>query len=337
MPREIIEDGEAFLTEVCWHYYVNEMTQAEIAHALDVTRLRVNQAIQRSKALGLVKFNIESPFLARTELQQELAEALGIARTIVAPINENAYDYHRSVGAALAALMTERLKTGAWKSIGVSWGLTLDFAIRKLPRQFRPDLEIVSILGGTAQGSTFNSFGIASGFADVLGANYSILTAPIYLAEGIDRDVFLSQSALNGHYAKFETLDAVLLTCSNVSKKSFLVSHGLPHDLTPEALIAAGATGDVLGKFLDRDGHSISNEIDDRALGMPLHQVLDVPEKIMAAAGPHKIEIIRAACRRGLVDTLVTDDLTARQLIELCKSQNKSADLSANLRKKSYD
>ena len=320
LAREPLEDGEAFITEVCWHYFVGELTQAEIARKLDVTRLRVNQAIQRAKALKIVKIQIESPFIIRAEMQQALKDALEIQRAVVAPANPDDYDYHRPVGAALAAHLTERLRVASWKSFGVSWGLTLDAAIQNLPRQVHPNLEVVSILGGTAQGSTFNSFGVASGFAGALGAHYSILTAPIYLSEGIDRDLFLSQYALREHFQKFETLDAVLLTCSNVSDKSFLVSHGLPKKLTTEALIDAGAVGDVLGQFLDKDGNTVSRDVDDRTIGMPLARVRTIPEKIMAAAGPHKVDIIRAACRSGLVDTLVTDDLTAERLLKSRRS-----------------
>lgn len=315
MPREATDDSEAFITEVCWHYFVNELTQAEVAKVMGVTRLRVNQAIQRARASGMVKVQIESPFITRIEEQEALTAALGIDRAVVAPTDPAHYDYHRPVGAALAALITERMRVANWRSLGVSWGLTLDAGIRKLQRQSHPDLEVVSILGGTAQGSTFNSFAIASGFADVLGATYSILTAPIYLSEGIDRDLFLSQYALSEHFAKFAELDAVLLTCSNVSEKSFLVSHGLPRGLTPQSLIDAGAIGDVLGQFLDANGQSVVPAVDDRTIGMPLHLVRQCPEKIMAAAGPHKVEIIRAACQRGLVDTLVTDDLTAGLLL----------------------
>lgn len=326
LAREQFEESDAFVTEICWHYYVNEMTQAEIARLMNVTRLRVNQAIQRAKSLGFVKIHIESPFLPRIELQEGLKSALDLKRAIVSPTNEADYDYHRSVGAALAELLTERLATGDWSTFGVSWGLTLDSAIRKLSRQSHPDLEVVSILGGTAKGSTLNSFGIASGFANILGAQYSVLTAPIYLSEGIDRDLFLSQHALVEHFSKFASLDAVLLTCSNVSEKSFLVEHGLPQGLTPEALIDAGAIGDVLGQFLDREGRSVSDQVDGRTVGMPLDQVINIPEKILAAAGPHKVEIIKAACQRGLVDALVTDDTTARLLLEAADSQNTKLD-----------
>jgi DNA-binding transcriptional regulator LsrR (DeoR family) len=312
----IIKDSEALIVEICWHYYVNEMTQGEIARTMGVTRLRVNQAIPRAKALGLVKIQFESAFLPGIEMRQSLKDALGIERAVICPANKIDYNYHRPVGIALAAFVTERLRAGTWRSLGVSCGLTLDLAIRNLSRQSKPELEVVSLLGGIAQGSTSNSYGIVSGLANVLGAHYSILCAPIYLSERTDRDLFLSQSALQEHVAKFESLDAVLLACSDVSEKSILVSNGLPKDLTPESLIESGAIGEVLGQFLDKGGNSVSSNLDQRATGMPLEQVLAVPEKIMAAAGPHKVDIIGAACRRGLVNTLVTDDITAELLLE---------------------
>lgn len=316
MAREPIEDSDAFVAEVCWHYYVNGKTQAEVAKTLSVTRLRVNQAIQRAKSSGMVNILIDSPFLARAALQGEIEAAYGINRALVAPADREKYNFHASVGSALASHLTERLRSAPWRSVGVSWGSTLDTAIQGLQRQSHPMMEIVSVLGGTSHGSTFNSFGIASGLAEVLGAEYSLLTAPIYLSEGIDRELFLSQPVLREHIEKFDTLDAVILTCSNVSRKSFLVTHGLPDEITAESLIEAGAIGDVLGHFLDADGQSVSPEIDARTIGMPLELVRTVPEKILAAAGPHKVQIIKAAIKRDLVNTLVTDDVTAELLLE---------------------
>jgi DNA-binding transcriptional regulator LsrR (DeoR family) len=136
------------------------------------------------------------------------------------------------------------------------------------------------------------------------------------LSEGINRDIFLSQYELNEHFEKFETLDAVVLTCSNISEKSFLVSHGLPKELPPEQLIKQSAIGDVLGQFLDKESNAVSRDINNRALGILLDDVRSIPEKILAAAGPHKVDIICAACKRGLANTLVTDDVTAELICE---------------------
>lgn len=316
MPREKQEDSEAFVSEICWHYYINEMTQADIADMLGVTRLRVGQAIQKARALGMVQIQIESPFLPRITMQEELRERFGLKRALVAPANREAYNYHTAVGAALASYLNDALRNNAWRSIGVSWGVTLEAAVGKLAKQSLPDLEIVSMLGGTTRGISFNAFGIAANLAKSLEANYSILAAPIYLSEGVDRKVFLSQEIFHDHFRKFETLDAVILTASDVSPKSFLVANGLPTGITPKDLKAAGAVGDVLGRFLDRDGQSIRHPIEDRTIGATIDTVARIPEKILAAAGHHKVEIIRSAVKRGLVDTLVTDDVTGELLLK---------------------
>jgi DNA-binding transcriptional regulator LsrR (DeoR family) len=309
------DENDAFVSEVCWHYYVNEMTQAEVAVALGVTRLRVNQAIQRAKSLGVVKVQIESPFLARLELQQQLQSRLGVKKALVVPAHREAYNYHVPVGAALASYLVECLATRSWRTIGVSWGMTLRSAIERLPRQPQPGLEIVSMIGGTATGASFNAFGIASGFAERFGASYSLLAAPIYLSEGVDREIFLSQEIFETHFQKCKTLDAAVLVVGDISARSYLISTGLPKEVAPDDLSAAGAVGDLLGRFLDEDGAEIAHPLRARTIGVDLETLATIPEKILAAAGRHKVDIIRAVARRRLVDTLITDDVTAELLL----------------------
>lgn len=322
MLREGQDESEAFAAEVCWHYYVNGMTQAEIAKLLEATRLRVNQAIQKAKSLGIVKVQIDSPFVARIELQEALRRKLAIKRAIVAPARRDEYDYHGAVGAALATFVAERLRAKAWQTVGVSWGMTLEAAIRRLPPIANAELEIVSMLGGTMQGASFNSFSIASGLAARLGASYSLLAAPIFLSEGVDRTVFLSQEIFANHFRKFETLDAAIITASDVSPRSYLVANGMPAEFPPEDIRRAGAVGDVLGRFLDEAGQPVAHALDERTIGVDLAVLERTPEKILAAAGPHKVDIIRVAARRGLVDTLVTDDVTAELLVSPAAGRN---------------
>ncbi len=315
MPQVGQDDSEAFVTEVCWHYYVNGKTQAEVAQALGVTRLRVNQAMQKARSLGVVKIQIESPFLARVELQEELRSRFRLDKALVAPANRQAYDYHAPVGAALASFMVSSPVAAAWKSIGVSWGMTLQAAIRRLPQQSRPELEIVSMIGGNTTGAAFNSFGIASGFAERFGSNYSVIAAPVYLSQNVDRQAFLSQEIFAEHFRKCERLDAAILVAGDVSSRSFLVDTGLPGDVRPKDLIAAGAVGDILGRFLDKEGQEIGHPLNSRTIGVELEMLHAIPEKVLAAAGRHKVDIIRAAMKRGFVNTLITDDVTAELLL----------------------
>jgi DNA-binding transcriptional regulator LsrR (DeoR family) len=316
LPQDRDEESEAFLAEVCWHYFINELTQSEIAKALGVTRLRVNRAIQQAKASGLVRVELNTPFQARLELQQQLCRTLGLRRACVAVANRQAYDYHQPVGAALASFLDRGLKEEKWKSIGVAWGLTLEAAIRRLPTLSLPDIEIVSIMGGTTTGATFNTFGVASGFAQKLGARYSVFAAPIYLAPSADKDIFLSDTVFREHLDRCHALDLAILVASDLSKKSFLVQYGLPASVTPEDLAAHGAVGDLLGRFVNSSGRLIDHPINQWTVGLELEQLPNIPEVVLAAAGPHKVDIILATARRGLFSTLITDDVTAELILE---------------------
>lgn len=314
MPREPLEDSEGFVTEVCWRYYVNGQTQAEVARDMGVTRLRVNQAIQKAKSLGLVKIQIESPFVTRLEAQKRLEQA-GVGKALVVPVDHNNYDYHAPVGAALAHYLTATLKTEPWKGSEFPGG---NIAARDgaFAASFPAGSGNSCPDGRDGGGSSFNAFSIASGFAERFDANYSHLVAPIYLPDDVDKDVFLSQEIYASHIERCLSADAALLVVGDVSDLSFMVKYGLPGDLTMQELRDAGAVGDVLGRFLDADGNEIDHPLNERTVGVDLNALADIPNKILTAAGKHKVPIIHAAIKRGLVDTLVTDDLTADILLE---------------------
>lgn len=309
-------DSEPFVATVCWHYFINQMTQAQIARHLGVTRLRVNQAIQRARSQNMVRIEIDSPFVPHLALQDALMRRFGLTRACVAPTDPDHYDYHGPVGAALAAFMAERLRCGDWQRLGVSWGMTLQSAIDRLVQESHPDLDIISMIGGTSRGESFNAFGIASGLAGRLGARYYLLAAPVFLAPQVDRSVFLSQDVLVQHYDRMARLDAAIMTCSDISPASYLIRTGLPSGIEASDLTRAGAVGDVVGRFLDVEGRVVETGLNNSTVGIELEVLRRAPERVLAAAGPHKVAILNAVLQAGLATVLVTDDVTARLLLD---------------------
>ena len=76
------------------------------------------------------------------------------------------------------------------------------------------------------------------------------------------------------------------------------------------------AVGDVLCHFLDRDGNLIKTPIEDRLISTPLERLKQMNNVIGLAAGSEKTEAIRAVLRGGYLDALITDEATARKLLE---------------------
>jgi DNA-binding transcriptional regulator LsrR (DeoR family) len=83
-----------------------------------------------------------------------------------------------------------------------------------------------------------------------------------------------------------------------------------------DELRALGAVGDALGVVIDAEGQPIAHPINERVIGIGLDDLGAIPNVILAAGGPQKVPVVRATLKRGVIKTLVTDEATARALLE---------------------
>ena len=92
--------------------------------------------------------------------------------------------------------------------------------------------------------------------------------------------------------------------------------YGLPGDVRVAELAEAGAVGDMLGQFIDRDGEAIAHPINRRAIALPLDALRRIPTVILASGGTNKAEVIAATLRGRLASVLITDEDAAAAVLE---------------------
>jgi DNA-binding transcriptional regulator LsrR (DeoR family) len=311
-----IDAEERFLARVAWAYHVEELTQGEVAEKLGVTRLRVNRALSEARRIGLVRITFDTAYAPCVELETKLCARYGLDRAYVAPSPARADDAQTMVGAALGHLLSETLARPQIRLFGMSWGGTLNVATRFFAPIRRPDLEIVSVMGGLTQGSDLNSFEITTRLADLCDARHSYFTAPLYAGSAESRATIMSLDVFAAVVDKIRSADALAMAAGDLSPRSLLMRDGLPADVSPDELREAGAVGDVLGFLLDAEGREIDHPINDRVIGVRIDDLRAIPDTILAAGAPWKTPIIRAILKRGVLNTLVTDADTARALTE---------------------
>ncbi|MDP3194626.1 sugar-binding transcriptional regulator [Tabrizicola sp.] len=310
-----IDTEERFLAQVAWAYHVEGLTQEKVAEKLGATRLRVNKALSEATARGLVRITFNTAFAACAELEAALRARFGLRQAYVAPAPMDARDVQMIVGAALGNLLSEVLVDPRVRLFGMSWGGTLNIATRFVAAMERPDLEVISVMGGLTRGSDLNSFEITTRLADLLGAQHSYFTAPLYAGSRESRDTIMQLDVFREVLEKLRGVDALAMAAGDISKNSLLMRDGLPGDVTMEDLRALGAVGDVLGVVIDAEGHPIAHPINERVIGIGLDDLGPIPNVILAAGGPHKVAVVRAVLKRGVVNTLVTDEATSRALL----------------------
>jgi lsr operon transcriptional repressor len=314
LPR--VDAEERFLARVAWAYYTEGLTQEQVAGKLSTTRLRVNKALAEARRRGLVRFTFNTAFAACFDLEAALADRFGLAKAYVAPAPSDPRDVQMIAGAALGHVLTEVLGDPAVKLFGMSWGNTLNIATRFIAAMERPDLEVISVMGGLTRGSDLNSFEITTRLADLLGAQHSYFTAPLYAGSRETRDTIMELDVFRQVIEKIRAVDAIAMAAGDLSKRSLLMRDGLPSDVTMEELLAMGAVGDVLGTVIDAQGQPLAHPINDRVIGIGLPDLARIPNVILAAGGMHKVPIVRALLGLGLVNTFVTDEGTARAVLD---------------------
>ncbi len=316
-----IDEEERFLARVAWFYHVEGLTQGAVAERLGVTRLRVNKALADARRLGIVRISINSSFGSCAEIEARLKSRFGLEEAFIVPSPADPGNVQTIVGTALGHHLTRLLADPQIRLFGMSWGNTLNLATRFMEPVHRPDLEIVSMMGGMTKGSDINTFEVTTRLADLCGAQHSYFTAPLYTGSKESRDTLMGLDVFRAVLDKIRRVDAVTMAAGDMSAASILVNDGLPGDIAVEELIEAGAVGDILGQFLDARGQVVDHPINDRVIGVGMKDLFDMRSVILAAGGAHKVPILAAALGSGAVDAFISDEDTAEAVLRAADTQ----------------
>lgn len=309
-------DEEGFQVKVAWMYHIEGLTQGAIATHLGVTRLRVNRALGTASRNGIVRVHISSPYAPCMELEQKFKKQFGLDEVLIVPRPADDANSQAMVGAELGRYLSLLLGRPEIKLFGVSWGSSIDAATRSVIPCKRDDLEIVSIMGGLPKGSSVSSFSITTRLAEQFHSDRTYFTAPLYASTEQSRDTILVQDVFQDVLGKLRRADAMAMAVGDASEKSLLTREGLPKDITKESLLAAGAVGDLLGYFINKDGDLIDHPINRRVIGLNPLDLRKMPRTILASGGLYKVPIISAVLKMGLFNTLITDQATAEKVLE---------------------
>lgn len=315
---------EQMQVRVVWLYFMEGRTQAEISEALSTNRLRVNKIIAEARRSGLVTITLNSRLTSCVELEQELMAEYSLTRAIIVPTPKDPDQIPVLIGQATADYIVQLINTSKLRGIGVGWGATLREMIRHMPSLRRPDLCVNSVMGGLTHGIEINTFDIASDLARQLNAECSYLAAPIYAGSPESRAAIVQQDVFETAFRKIEENDVIILSIGDMTERSLLMRYGLPKDVDIDTLLAAGACGDVLAQFIDRDGKAIDHPINQRAIAPNLEALRNVANVVFASGGMNKVEAVAAVLLSRLGNVLVCDEDTAREAQRLARGRNVS-------------
>ncbi|TXK17328.1 sugar-binding transcriptional regulator [Homoserinibacter sp. GY 40078] len=308
-------DDELLSVRVAELYYDENKTQDEIGALLGISRWKAGRLLSQARENGIVRIEIVHPRARRLTAERELRERFGLADAVVVPNPENSDGVLGRVAQAAADYLTSLRPVP--RMLGVSWGRTLTEVAERLPDGWATGVSVVQINGGVSLNRRPGTAAtLASTIAQRGRGHVTLLPSPAILERLSTKQAIEADRTVAEVLARAASANAYLFSAGVGDEQSALVESGYLQAEEVQELARKGAIGDVVGRYIDANGNIVDPALDERTVGLGLERLREAATAIFVVAGETKHDIARAVVMSGLCTVLITDESTARALLE---------------------
>lgn len=298
-----------------WLYYIQGKTQDEIAGELGISRQNVQRLVALAQSEGLIKFRLDHDIIACLDLEKRLTERYDLQLCRVIP-GESEHDENRTgVGIAVAEFLESLLAQKAPITLAIGTGRALREAVRQVAPMSRPQHRIVSLIGNITRDGRASPYDVAIRLADRVEAACYPLPTPVVTDTVEERERVEHQRGYQTVRHLVDEAKAHIMGIGRVDWGSPLHADGFVTERELADVMERGAIGEMRGWAFDASGAILDGGFLDRLTAMRLAPA-DGRTVLIAGAGRGKVPAIAAALRGRLANALVTDEATARSVLE---------------------
>jgi DNA-binding transcriptional regulator LsrR (DeoR family) len=302
------------MAKVAELYYKYDLSQQEIADRIKISRVKVSRILTAARKEGIIEVKINYPKDNATRLERKFEEDFGLKEAkIIVSQDASEKVYFNEVAKTAAKHLSEKLGDG--DILGVSWGSTL----RRVSDYVEPinkEVDIVQLIGNLGSNDV-SANTIIHNLARAFGGEYNILPAPAIVDNKKIRDAIISDRKIKEIYEMMNEITVAMVGIGGLNPVSIFIKSGYLLEEDMELLNQAGAIGDICARFFDINGERCNAAFDDRVIGISFEQLKKIPYVIGVVSGAHKAEAILGVMRSGVLDVLITDEITALAVLEL--------------------
>lgn len=294
-------------------YCLQELTRIQIAQRLGISRFKTARLLEAARETGLVTITLKPSALISPEISEALAARYGLSSAYAVRVDEASKAaaqpvLHEYLGRVVASVLTEIVTQE--DVLGVDSGRTVSHVADHLTRLPACDVVQLTGLAGAVQQTGLEIMGR---IASVSGGSAYPIYAPMIANDAASAAALRSQPVVHTTMAHFQKVTkAVVSVGSWTPPESQVYDRLSPSEQS--ALLETGVVAETCALMFDKDGQALDG-LDDRRIGISLADLRTVPNVIAVAGGPSKRRAISSILRSGVLNTLVTDEPTARALL----------------------
>ncbi|TIX56703.1 MAG: sugar-binding transcriptional regulator [Mesorhizobium sp.] len=309
------DDETSMATRAAWLHYAGGLTQSEVAKRLGLTSLKAHRLITKANQEGLVKVYIDGEVSECVALEDDLSSRYGLDYCEVVPDFDGEELPLKALGIAGAQFLKREIERGEDTLIGVGHGRTLAACVEYLPRISAEKTRFVSLLGGLTRKFSANPHDVIHRLAERTGAEAYVMPVPMFANTVEDRTVLLGQNGISEVFDLGKAADLLIAGIGTAEREASLVATGMIEKGEMEEIRRNGGVGELLGHFFDDAGKAVETTLSNRALALAREDISN--RRIVAVAGGKvKVRAIKSVLEGRYLKGLVTDERTARSLVE---------------------
>lgn len=307
--------GEHVVIEAAWMYYHDGLNQTEIAGQLGVSRATVVNYLQEAKEKGFIRISLDPSAFTSHELAQGLRAKFGLEAAYVVP---------DGLGGEEEALLRVARGAADWlpsliddgDRLGVSWGRTVFEVAEAMEQTQTRDVTVSQLVGSMATPYGFTAEICSALMAQRLGADLVNLHAPAVLSDPDLARRLRAEPLIKAQIDALSHCNKAIFAAGSSTHDSHIVSSGVASHRDLDWYVDQGASGVLCGRFIDARGRFIAGALDERMIGVELENLQGLDMGLLVSVGSDKVAPMRAAIAGGYVTHVVTNNATARALLD---------------------
>lgn len=300
------------LIKVAWYYYKENLKQNEIAEILDLSRNKVVRLLEKARSEGIVQFQIKGHNSNCLGIEEELKQTFSLPAAFVIPAPKDPDALSTSLAKAAAQFLQNKLQKH--DLIGFGWGKAVSDTIAHLSFETNNELSAVTLTGGVnyylPQSNSSN--GGLGKFQKL-----HVIPTPFLASTEEMANKFLNEPSVKEILNLAKLSKYVIVGIGGISSEATIV---LEEKMTINELTyikQQNAVGDILGQFFNKSGEVLNLPHHERLIGTQLASLKEMKNVIAVAGGEKKIEAIYGALKGRYIQTMITDENTAKSLIKM--------------------
>lgn len=314
--EKITQKRANLLADVAEMYYIEGRDQTDISQKVGVSRSMISRMLTEARRQGIVEIKVFRPIQTDHDLEDAIRQQYGVKNVLVVSMDDAKPEkLLNNLGQAAADVLKKLIKPDL--VIGVAWGTAVSATVGAMQSVNEPSIRVIQLVGAQgARNAEYDGHAIVKILAEKVNGEGYYINAP-YLCP--TPEIARSLKDVKGIKETIDLgkmVDVALLGIGTTIKEysSYYLS-GLLTDREIDVFINHGVVGDIASNYFKLDGTPYHDAFLNRVITISMDDLKRIPIRLAIVGGSAKVNAVIGALNSDLVNYLVIDSTTARQIL----------------------